>query len=72
MKKEPAENTELAAAPAEEKKPSKSPKSPTQKDVQDPVKQAMIVMARKMKESGMDIEQIMKFTNLSKTEVRKA
>ncbi len=72
MKKEPAENTELAAAPAEEKKPSKSPKSSKQKDVQDPVKQAMIEMARKMKESGMDIEQIMKFTNLSKTEVRKA
>lgn len=40
--------------------------------IQDPVKQAMIEMAHKMKESGLEIEQIMKFTNLSKTEVRKA
>ncbi len=65
------EKNGLAVAPAEEKR--KTAKSPARKAaVQDPVKQAMIKMARKMKESGMDIEQIMKFTNLSKTEVRKA
>ena len=67
------EKNEQAAAPAEEKKkPSKSPKSPTQKDVQDPVKQTKIEMARKMKEYGMNIEQIMYITNLSKTEVMNA
>ena len=38
----------------------------------DPVKTAMLEMARKMKNSGMDIKQIMAFTNLSETEVRRA
>ncbi len=48
--------------------PQKSDSAPTL----DPVKQAMIEMAHKMKESGLDIEQIMMFTNLSKTEVKEA
>ena len=36
------------------------------------VKQAMMNVARKMKEEGMDIDAIAKFTNLTKAEVRKA
>lgn len=36
------------------------------------VKQAMIGVARKMKEEGLDIDTIAKFTNLTKAEVRKA
>ena len=36
------------------------------------VKLAMIGVARKMKEEGLDIDTIAKFTNLTKAEVRKA
>ncbi len=64
--------TKSKSAATSEKRPSSTPGNKAENDPANAVKLAMIGVARKMKEEGLDIDTIAKFTNLTKAEVRKA
>lgn len=67
-----AKKTASASAKKEPAAPAPAPEPEPNTASAQGYKQAMLDVARKMKQEGMDIDSITKFTNLTKAEVRKA